>query len=102
MKRSRLLSEKEFLKGLHGEAKNVFGKKSGKYSEVFKIASIVYATRKKLSLTQESFAKKCGVSKGFISQLENGRHEGIGFRTLDKIMNAVGYTIEIKAKKKAA
>ncbi|MFH1760609.1 MAG: helix-turn-helix transcriptional regulator [bacterium] len=96
------LTEKKMLKKLNPVAREVFSAKRGKYSEVFKIAGIIYKTRVNLNLTQAEFAKKCFVSKGFISQIENGRHEGIGINTLDKILDAVGYCFQIKVKKKAA
>ena len=50
--------------------------------------------RESLSMTQEELAAKSGVSRGTISALENGMERTTTTKTLLKIANALGVTID--------
>ena len=49
--------------------------------------------RTELELTQEELARDAGVSKGFLSDIENG-HRGVGAGKLNGIARALGVTID--------
>lgn len=49
----------------------------------------VKAIRKKLHLNQQEFAKICGLSRVYISNLENGKVKNPGIETIDKIKKSV-------------
>ncbi len=50
--------------------------------------------RKKLKMTQAELAKKSGVARVTISQLENGRERNTTSRTLLAIAKALGSTVD--------
>ena len=49
----------------------------------------VKAIRKKLHLSQDEFAKICGLSRVYISNLENNKVENPGSKTLEQIKKAI-------------
>lgn len=50
--------------------------------------------REKLGMTQEQLAKKSGISRATISALEKGAARATSTKTLDKIAQALGTTID--------
>lgn len=49
------------------------------------IAAMLIELRQQLGVSQKEFAKKAGVSKTMISELENAANDGVTLRTLAKI-----------------
>lgn len=62
------------------------------------IASEILKIRYKKGLTQEEFAKMIGIKQPALARLENPNYKGYSIRTLHKIANALGATLEIKFK----
>ena len=60
------------------------------------LGSRVKELRKEKSISQESLAKTVGISRATLSKLENGYIANISIVTLDKILNALGYQLDIK------
>ena len=64
------------------------------------LKDIVYNYRMANDLTMEEFAKRCGLSKGYISMLEAGRNAKTGkpieqtFPTLKKLAAGMGITLD--------
>lgn len=64
-----------------------------------KIGGLVKEYREKNNLSQREFAKRCGVSNGYISMLEEGRNPKTNepivpsLATYGKIANAMGMTV---------
>jgi len=52
--------------------------------------------RKERGLSQEELAKKVGISRPTLSKLENNYLANISVVTLDKILNELGYELDIK------
>ncbi len=61
------------------------------------IGDLVKASRRKLGLTQHELAAKSGVSRPRIAALENHRLPEMGFKNLQRILNAVGLDLRITA-----
>jgi transcriptional regulator with XRE-family HTH domain len=61
------------------------------------IGDLVKASRRKLGLTQHELAAKSGVSRPRIAALENRRLPEMGFKNLQRILNAVGLDLRITA-----
>ena len=53
--------------------------------ETFKLGVMIEEARKKLNLTQEELAARCGTNKSYISHIENDASD-IRFSTLTKII----------------
>lgn len=51
--------------------------------------------RKKLGLTQDELSSKSGVSRQTIIALENGTSRAASTKTLDKIAQALGTTVDV-------
>ena len=64
------------------------------------LKDIVYNYRMSHDLTMDEFAKRCGLSKGYISMLEAGRNAKTGrpieqtFPTLKKLATGMGITLD--------
>jgi len=52
--------------------------------------------RKERKMSQETLAKIVGISRNTLSKLENGYIANISIVTLDKVLNALGYELDIK------
>lgn len=59
------------------------------------IGDLVKANRKKVGLTQHALAAKSGVSRPRIAALETHRLPEIGFKNLQRILNALGLDFRI-------
>ena len=57
------------------------------------IASTVASARQKAGMTQGELAEKLGVTQGYVSQIERGRHEGMSVRQLSRVLEACGRTM---------
>ncbi|MEB5928399.1 helix-turn-helix transcriptional regulator [Acinetobacter schindleri] len=55
--------------------------------------------RRKLDYTQQMMAKKSGVNKSTISEIENGRFTG-SFDIFERLIDAVGLQFEVMPKKR--
>lgn len=63
------------------------------------VAHLVIELRTKLGISQVGLAKKAKVSQPLIARLEKGDHRRTPtFGTVHKILNALGYSVEITAK----
>lgn len=60
------------------------------------LGSKIRDLRKEKGMSQESLAKKVGISRNTLSKLENGYIANISIVTLDKILNTLGYQLDIK------
>ena len=54
--------------------------------------------RKERGLSQDELAKRVGISRPTLSKLENNYLANISIVTLDKILNELGYELDIKEK----
>lgn len=86
--------------------KNLF-KKHGvaeEYAKLFpvKIAARIIRARTKRGLTQRELAELAGTSQSAIARLESGSYDGYTLRTLRKIAEVLGQTVEVVFKSKAA
>ena len=52
--------------------------------------------RKERKLSQEELAKRAGISRNTLSKLENGYVANISIVTFEKVLNILGYQIDIK------
>ena len=52
--------------------------------------------RKERKITQEDLSKTVGISRNTLSKLENGYIANISIVTLDKVLNELGYELDIK------
>ena len=57
--------------------------------EIFKLGVLIQEARKKQGLTQEDLAIRTGMTKGYISKVENDLKD-VRFSTLQKILAALG------------
>ena len=60
------------------------------------LGSRVKSLRKEKKISQEDLAKTVGISRNTLSKLENGYISNISIVTLEKILNVLGYQIDIK------
>lgn len=58
--------------------------------DLFDIGDLIRSNRKELGLTQEMLAKKVGVSRRTITQLELGQVSDLGIRKVMAILGALG------------
>ena len=54
----------------------------------------VKTLRKERGVTQESLAKKAGISRATLSKLENGNIAQVSIVTLNDILNHLGYELK--------
>lgn len=62
------------------------------------IGAEIKALRKEKRLTQEQLADIAGISRVTLGKLERGQLGAIGLKTLDIILDALGYEISFKPK----
>ncbi len=60
------------------------------------LGSRIRDLRKEKGISQDSLAKQVGISRNTLSKLENGYIANISIVTFDKILNSLGYQIDIK------
>jgi len=60
------------------------------------IGNKIKELRKDKKMTQETLAETVCISRNTLSKLENGYIANISIVTLDKVLNTLGYELEIK------
>jgi len=60
------------------------------------LGSKIRSLRKDKKISQEKLAKSAGISRNTLSKLENGYIANISIVTLDKVLNILGYQLDIK------
>ncbi len=60
------------------------------------IGNKIKSLRKEKRISQEALAKKVGISRNTLSKLENGYIANISIVTLDRVLNILGYQLDIK------
>ncbi len=60
------------------------------------IGDKIQELRKEKKITQATLAKTVGISRNTLSKLENGYIANISIVTLDKVLNTLGYELDIK------
>jgi len=104
LKKKGFLDEKEFVQALKPASRLAWkdNARLHRWGPFFDASRLVFQVRRHLGITQEDMAGKCGVSKQYISHLENNYYEGIGLTTLQRILENLGYILEVRVVKKAA
>lgn len=67
-----------------------------------KIAARIINARTSKNLTQKDLARLAQTSQSAIARLESGHYDGYTLKTLKKIAEALGQTVEVVFKSKAA
>ena len=60
------------------------------------IGNKIKSLRKEKRISQEALAKRVGISRNTLSKLENGYIANISIVTLDRVLNVLGYQLDIK------
>ncbi len=60
------------------------------------IGAKIKELRKQRALSQESLAKDVGISRNTLSKLENGYLANISAVTLEKVLNKLGYKLNME------
>jgi transcriptional regulator with XRE-family HTH domain len=63
--------------------------------DLFEMGELIRAERKVLGLTQEALAKKVGVSRRTVSQLELGQVSDLGIRKVMALLGALGLELQV-------
>jgi HTH-type transcriptional regulator / antitoxin HipB len=75
----------ELLDNKYGERGSIKREKWEQDFEAFKLGVLLEEARKKLNMTQEELAEKCGTNKAYISRIENNASD-IRLSTLMRII----------------
>ena len=62
------------------------------------IGTKIKALRKEQKMTQESLASLAGISRVTLAKVEKGHFGSVSLKTVDIIVNALGYEIDLKVK----
>jgi len=62
------------------------------------IGTKIRALRKEQKMTQESLASLAGISRVTLAKVEKGHFGSVSVKTLDVIVNALGYEIDLQMK----
>jgi len=62
------------------------------------IGTKIRALRKEQKMTQESLASLAGISRVTLAKVEKGHFGSVSLKTVDIIVNALGYEIDLKVK----
>ena len=68
--------------------------------KLFEIGAQIKKLRKGAGMTQAELAQKAGISRVTLGKCERGQMGAVSIRTLDIILNSLGYEIELKEKVK--
>jgi len=66
--------------------------------KLFEIGTKLKELRKEKNITQEELAKIANISRVTLGKLERGHVGSVSIRTLDLILDALGYEIDFKPK----
>jgi len=66
--------------------------------QLYEIGPKIKELRKDKKITQESLSKLSGISRVTLGKLERGEVNSVSIKTLDIILNALSYEIDIKSK----
>lgn len=66
--------------------------------KLHEIGSKIKSLRKEQKLTQIELAKKCGISRVTLGKLERDEISNISLKTLDILLNTLGYEIDFTKK----
>ncbi|MGB3752059.1 MAG: helix-turn-helix transcriptional regulator [Arcobacteraceae bacterium] len=66
--------------------------------KLHEIGSKIKELRKEQNLTQIELAKKCGISRVTLGKLERDEVANISLKTLDILLNTLGYEIDFTRK----
>ncbi len=66
--------------------------------KLFEIGTKLKELRKEKSITQEELAKIANISRVTLGKLERGHVGSVSIKTLDLILDALGYEIDFKPK----
>jgi transcriptional regulator with XRE-family HTH domain len=91
--------------GVAGSAKNnlasllaenpALARRHAERAGLAEIAALLLQLRSELNLTQKEFAKRCGLPKSTISELENTANDGVTLRTIVKIAKGAGASLNL-------
>ncbi|MFA5815691.1 MAG: helix-turn-helix transcriptional regulator [Bacteroidales bacterium] len=84
-KESRLTSFNEILTEKYGPVGSLKREKWEQEFEAFKLGVLLEEARKRLNMTQEELAARCGTNKAYISRIENDASD-IRLSTLIRII----------------
>ena len=65
-------------------------------AEDFRIAQMIFDSRKKAGLTQKQLAEKVGTTQSVISQLEDAEYGGHSLSMLRRVAAALGSHVEVR------
>ena len=66
--------------------------------KLHEIGSKIKSLRKEQKLTQQELADKCGISRVTLGKLERGEVANISLKTLDILVNTLGFEIDFAQK----
>jgi len=66
--------------------------------KLYEIGQKTRVLREEKNLTQEELAKICGISRVTLGKIEKGELGNTSIKTLDLILDTLGYEIEFKIK----
>ena len=65
---------------------------------LYEIGTTIKTLRKEQKMTQEELAKLAGISRVTLGKIEKGHFGNVSIKTLDLIVNTLGYEIDLKMK----
>ncbi len=65
---------------------------------LYELGNRIKTLRKEQKITQEELASLAGISRVTLGKIERGHFGSVSVKTLDLIVNALGYEIELKTK----
>ena len=65
---------------------------------LYELGNRIKMLRKEQKMTQEELASLAGISRVTLGKIERGYFGSVSVKTLDLIINALGYEIELKTK----
>ncbi|PRM94168.1 helix-turn-helix domain-containing protein [Aliarcobacter cryaerophilus] len=66
--------------------------------KLYEIGQKIKVLREEKKLTQEKLAQNCGISRVTLGKVEKGELGNTSVKTLDLILDSLGYEIEFKIK----
>ncbi len=66
--------------------------------KLYELGTKIRSLRKERKLTQEKLAALAGISRVTLGKIEKGHFGSVSVKTLDLIVNALGYEVDLKQK----